>query len=101
VRLTAAPSGVRLIAMARGRADEVSRMTPEWDVMRELRQDLIRANLEAVDRGISRLQPVEDLEPGEYAVVVRPPRKRLAGATVLSREGEGRLFATAWPFKIN
>ncbi len=101
VRLTPAPSGVRLVAMARGRADEISRTTPEWDVMRELRQELVRTNAEVVDRGMAPLQPDEDLEPGEYAVVARPARKRLPGATVLSREGEGRLFATAWPFKIN
>jgi hypothetical protein len=100
VRLTAAPSGVRLVAMARGRADEISRTTPEWEVMRDLRQDVVRATVEVLERGLARLQPVADLEPGDYAVVVRPPRTRLAGATVLSRDGEGRLFSAVWAFAV-
>jgi hypothetical protein len=100
VRLTASPAGHRVVAMARGRADEVSRTTPEWDVVRDLRQDVVRSTVQVVERGTARLQPNDDLAPGEYAVVIRPARKRLAGATVLSTTGEGRLFATAWAFTV-
>jgi hypothetical protein len=100
VRLAASPQGRRVVVMARGRADEISRTAPEWDVIRDLRQDAVRADAKVIERGTARIQPLEDLPPGDYAVVIRPPRKKLAGATVLSVNGEGRLFATAWTFTI-
>jgi hypothetical protein len=100
VRLTAAASGQRVVAMARGRADEIGRTAAEWDVVGDLRQDAVRSTVQAVERGTARIQPADALTPGEYAVVVRPARRRLAGATVLSMAGEGLLFGTAWGFTV-
>ena len=100
VRLSAAPSGRRVVALVRGRADEIARTTPEWDFFRDFRQDAIKSLVQVLEPGSTKVQPVEDLVPGEYAIVIRPPRKRFAGATVLSKAAEGVLFVSAWPFTV-
>jgi hypothetical protein len=100
VRLAPAAGGRRVVGMVRGRADEVARTTAEWDVMRDFRQDAIKADVKIVEPGAARITPAVDLAPGEYAIVIRPPRKRLTGAVVLSEAGEGRLFRTAWVFAV-
>ena len=101
VRLTPAASGVRLIAALRGRADQASRTDPDWDVVRDLKQDIVRTDLQKLDRGDMRITPVADLPPGEYAVVLRLASKRkVAGSAVLGSDGEGRVFSVAWDFAI-
>jgi hypothetical protein len=99
VRLAAAPSGVKVVAVARGRADEIARTAAEWDVARDLRHDLVRSAVKVLPPG-AVLEPAEDLVTGDYAIVVRPPRKRLPGAAVLTGSGEGRMFAAVWTFRI-
>ena len=100
VRLVPDAKGRRVVGMVRGRADEIARTTAGWEVMRDFRQETVKAEVTIVEPGAARITPAADLLPGEYAVVVRPPRKRLTGAIVLSEAGEGRLFRTAWPFAI-
>jgi len=101
VRLTPAASGVRLIAALRGRADQASRMDPDWDVVHDLKQDIVRTDLQKLDRGNMRLTPTADLPPGEYAIVLRLASKRkVAGSAVLGTDGEGRVFSVAWDFGI-
>jgi len=101
VRLTPAPSGVRLIAALRGRADQASRTDPDWDVVHELKQDIVRSDLQKLDRGTMRLTPTVDLPPGEYAIVLRLASKRkVAGSAMLGTEGEGRVFSVAWDFAV-
>ena len=101
VRLTPAASGVRLIAALRGRADQASRTDPDWDVVRDLKQDIVRTDLQRLDRGDMRITPTADLPPGEYAVVLRLASKRkVAGSAVLGTDGEGRVFAVAWDFAV-
>jgi hypothetical protein len=91
----------RVVAAAHGRADERARGDADWDLLgRELRQDLVRAVVEPVDHGV-KLRPAADLEPGEYAVVIRPvSKKKVAGASALSADGEGRVFSLVWDFAI-
>jgi len=101
VRLTPAASGVRLIAALRGRADQASRTDPDWDVVHDLKQDIVRTDLQRLDRGNMRLTPTADLPPGEYAIVLRLASKRkVAGSAVLGTEGEGRVFSIAWDFAV-
>jgi hypothetical protein len=101
VRLTPAASGVRLIAALRGRVDQASRTDPDWDVVRDLKQDIIRTDVQKVDRGDVRITPTADLPPGEYAIVLRLASKRkVAGAALLGSEGEGRVFSVAWDFAV-
>jgi hypothetical protein len=93
--------GRRVVAAAHGRADERLRGEAEWDLIgRELRQDLVRTVIEPIDKGV-RVRPAADLEPGEYAVVIRPvSKKKIAGANALSADGDGRVLSLVWDFAI-
>jgi hypothetical protein len=101
VRLTPASPGVRLVAALRGRADEASRADADWDVVRDLKQDLIKCDTQVVDRGAVKITPVTALAPGEYAVVLRlASRKKLAGTALLGPDAEGRVFSMLWDFAV-
>ena len=101
VRVWPAPSGVRLAAAIRGRADSATRPDADWDVTRDLKQDVIKTQPQVVDRGGVKLTPLADLAPGDYAIVIRPSaRRKLAGSSVLGNIGEGRVFSVIWDFTV-
>jgi hypothetical protein len=102
IRLTPAASGGRLVAAARGGPDLASRAAADWDLSKELKQDVVRSESQPLERGAVKIRPAADLPAGQYAVVFRPSsnKKKLAGADVLSSSGAGRAFALAWDFAI-
>lgn len=101
VRLTPATSGLRLVAALRGRPDEATRTDADWDVVHDLKQDIVRSDVQRIDRGSMRITPVGDLPPGQYAIVMRLATKRkVAGAMLLGPDGEGQAFSLCWDFEI-
>jgi len=101
VRLTPTISGVRVVSFIRGRADQASRTDADWDVMKDLKQDVVRATVALPEPGAAQVTPLNDLEPGEYAVVLRPNgKKKLSGASVLAIGPDSRLFTAAWTFSV-
>lgn len=101
VRLPATLSGVRLVAAVRTRADQAARTQADWNVGRDLRQELVGAKLDLFEAGSARLQPSSNLDRGEYAVVLRLREGRqVSGASVLTAQGEGRILEAAWTFSV-
>jgi len=101
VRLVPAAASARVIAVARGRADAATRAAADWDIVKELKQDVVKVEVEPAERGAVSLRPSADLPPGDYAIVVRPVvKKKLAGADVLSETREGRVFSVVFDFTI-
>jgi hypothetical protein len=99
VRLAGTPTGARIMSIMRGRVDSPSRTIADWNVEKELKQDVVRCSTEMTARGLVKITPEADLEPGEYAVVMRPTgNKTFAGANVLSATDDGRVFGIAWVF---
>jgi hypothetical protein len=101
VRLVAVPDGSLAVAAVPGRADQAIWGDADWDVMRTIEQQDVRAQVQPLEPGAVRVQSEANLAPGRYAVVVRPStRDRLAGADVLADKAEGQVFTTAFPFTI-
>lgn len=101
VRLVPSPDGRRVVAAAPGRADQAVRDDDDWDLVDDLRQDLVPTITTRLEPGTLNLQPRQELGPGEYAVVVRPiSSDELSGAAVLTEQGAGQVFATAWLFSV-
>jgi hypothetical protein len=99
VRLVGTPTGPRVVSAMRGRVDSASRTVADWNVEKDLKQEIVRSTTEATARGLVKLTPEADLEPGEYAVVMRPTgNKSFAGSNVLSPAEDGRVFGIAWVF---
>ncbi|MEZ5316328.1 MAG: SH3 domain-containing protein [Vicinamibacterales bacterium] len=72
VRLLPAADGSLAVAAVPGRADQAMWGDANWDVMRLLEQEDVRADTQVLEAGAVRLQPAGDLSPGVYAVVVLP-----------------------------
>ncbi len=101
VRLVGTPSGVRVVAALRGRADQASRRPLDWDIVKDLKYDLVKASVDQPERGAASLQPAAALGPGEYAIVLRPAgSKKFSGTSVLSDTGEGRAMNVVWGFTV-
>jgi len=97
VSLATTPPGARVIRVIRGRVDQAARQEVDWDVVRDLKQDVVKATVQMIERGVAKLTPAAPLAPGEYAIVLRPiGARKFSGASVLSAAGEGRVFGTAW-----
>jgi hypothetical protein len=101
VRLVGTPAGTRVMSAMRARVDQSKRSVLDWDVARELKQEVVKATVELADRGIASVRPDTDLEPGSYAVVMRPAgNKKFSGASVLSPNKDGRAFGICWVFSV-
>jgi hypothetical protein len=101
LKLTPTPTNQRVVALVRARADQPRQTEPAWNVNKDLRQDVVKAKIEVIEPGAARVQPSADLPPGEYAIAVRySGNRRLAGSSVLSTSGAGRVFGAAWTFSI-
>jgi hypothetical protein len=97
---TVGGADARVVAAARGRIDQASGDAGDWDLGKDLKQEAVRVEIERLNRGGMKLRPASPLSPGEYAVVLRPSRKKLPGSTVLSPTAEGRLFGLVWDFTV-
>ena len=104
VRLLPIGPGWRLIATARGRADEPVREEADWSVARTL-AEVASAQSEG-GAGLMKIRLARALLPGDYAVILRPATTRaLAGERVFAGSalaaGEGIVFGAAWPFHVS
>jgi hypothetical protein len=99
VQLIGSAAGPRVMSALRGRLDQATRRQADWDLNRDLKQDVVASTVELTARGVAKITPNAPLPPGQYAIVMRPTgNKKFAGASVLSDAEEGRLFGTAWIF---
>lgn len=64
VRLAPLASGGRLVAATRGTMALASTMMPEWDPGRELKQDVVRVEVQMIEPGVAKVRPVVDLPVG-------------------------------------
>jgi hypothetical protein len=104
VRLMPIGTGWRLVATARGRADEPVRDEADWSVTRTL-EPVVGAQAEG-GGGLMKIRLTRALPPGDYAVILRPlTSQALAGERVFAGSalatGESIVFGTAWPFHVS
>jgi len=104
VRLVPVGPGWRLIAMARGRADEPVREEADWLVARTLAE--VGGGQSEGGSGLMKIRLARALPPGDYAVIFRLVTSRaLAGERVFAGSAlatnEGIVFGSAWPFHVS
>ncbi len=92
----------RVVSAASGPADARTRGEADWAVLRDLSERSARVSLSGSGPGIMRMTLNAALEPGEYAVVIRPvyAARRYTGRRVFGNEGEGVAFGAAWVFGV-
>jgi hypothetical protein len=92
----------RLVSAASGPADARTRADAHWTVLNDLAEQSSRVSLSGSGPGVLRMTLTAALEPGEYAVVIRPAFavRRYTGRRLLGNEGEGVAFGAAWIFAV-
>jgi hypothetical protein len=103
VRLMPVGTGWRLIAAARGRADEPVRGETDWSMARTLAE--VGGVQPEGGGGLMKIRLARALLPGDYAVILRSATSRaLAGERVFAGSalaaGEGIVFGAVWPFHV-
>ena len=97
VRLAPAIAGVRIVGAIAGAVDLRTRTAADWEVMRDWRQESMRPTIQIGEPGTALVQARSPLEPGQYAVVLRPTRPtKIAPSTVFT----GPAFLTVWTFSV-
>lgn len=101
VRLIGTAAGPRVMSAVRGRVDLPARKQADWDISRDLKQEVVRSTVDVTERGVATITPAAPLESGDYAIVMRPTgNKKFAGASAFSEDEEGRVFGIAWVFAV-
>jgi hypothetical protein len=103
VRLTPAQNTCRIVGATEGKEDLGSSPAADWEVYSHFLEERVAAPPKKLGPGKYEISPSAELEPGEYAVVLRPisKSKKFSGGDVMRAQGDGLLFDAAWTFQIS
>lgn len=103
VKLTPAQNTCRIVGATQGKADARSSPAADWQMYSHFLEERIPARAEKVSAGKYNVSPASELQPGEYAVVLRPisKDKKFSGGEVARAQGDGLMFDAIWTFQIS
>ena len=103
VKLTPAQNTCRIVGATQGKADAQSSPAADWQVYSHFLEERVSARAEKLSTGRYNLSPASELQPGEYAVVLRPisKDKKFSGGDVARAQGDGLMFDAIWTFQIS
>lgn len=102
VRLTPAQNTCRIVGATQGKADARSSPAADWQIYSHFLEERIPTRAEKLSTGKYKVSPASELQPGEYAVVLRPilKEKKFSGGDVARAQGDGLMFDAIWTFRI-
>lgn len=103
VKLTPAQSTCRIVGATQGKADVRSSPAADWQMYSHFLEERVSTHAEKLSAGKYKLSPASELQPGEYAVVLRPTMKdkKFSGGDVARAQGDGLMFDAIWTFQIS
>ncbi len=103
VKLTPAQNTCRIVGATQGKADVRSSPAADWQVYSHFLEERVATNAEKLGPGKYKVSPASELQPGEYAVVLRPVSKdkKFSGGDVARAQGDGLMFDAIWTFQIS
>ena len=103
VKLTPAQNTCRIVGATQGKADVRSSPAADWQIYSHFLEERVPTNVEKLGLGKYKVTPASELQPGEYAVVLRPvtKEKKFSGGDVARSQGDGLMFDAAWTFQIS
>jgi hypothetical protein len=103
VKLTPAQNTCRIVGATQGKADARSSPAADWQMYSHFLEERIPTRAEKLSTGKYKVSPASELQPGEYAVVLRPisKDKKFSGGDVARAQGDGLMFDAIWTFQIS
>jgi len=103
VKLTPAQNTCRIVGATQGKADERSSPAADWQMYSHFLEERVQTHAEKLGAGKYNVSPASQLQPGEYAVVLRPVsrEKRFSGGDVARAQGDGLMFDAVWTFQVS
>jgi hypothetical protein len=103
VKLTPAQNTCRIVGATQGKADARSSPAADWQIYSHFLEERVPTKAEKLETGKFKVAPASQLQPGEYAVVLRPVTKdkKFSGGDVGRAQGDGLMFDAAWTFQIS
>jgi hypothetical protein len=102
VKLTPAQNTCRIVGATQGKADVRSSPAADWQIYSHFLEERVPTKAEKLEPGKFKVSPASEMQPGEYAVVLRPvtKEKKFSGGDVGRAQGDGLMFDAAWTFQI-
>lgn len=103
VKLTPAQNTCRIVGATQGKEDMGASAAADWEVYSHFLEERVAVQTKKLAPGKYQIAPASELEPGEYAVVLRPisKSKKFSGGDVMRAQGDGLLFDAAWTFQVS
>jgi methionine-rich copper-binding protein CopC len=103
VKLTPAQNTCRIVGATQGKADARSSPAADWQIYSHFLEERVATRAEKLEPGKYNLSPASQLQPGEYAVVLRPVSKdkKFSAGDVARAQGDGLMFDAIWTFQIS
>ncbi len=103
VKLTPAQNTCRIVGATQGKADARSSPAADWQMYSHFLEEPVPTRAERLSTGKYNVSPATELQPGEYAVVLRPisKDKKFSGGDVARAQGDGLMFDAIWTFQIS
>jgi len=103
VKLTPAQNTCRIVGATQGKADVRSSPAADWQIYSHFLEERVATRAEKLGPGKYKVSAASELQPGEYAVVLRPVAKdkKFSGGDVARAQGDGLMFDAIWTFQIS
>jgi hypothetical protein len=103
VKLTPAQNTCRIVGATQGKADARSSPAADWQMYSHFLEERVSTRADKQGPGKYNVSPASELQPGEYAVVLRPisKEKKFSGGDVARAQGDGLMFDAIWTFQIS
>ena len=103
VKLTPAQNTCRIVGATQGKEDVRSSPAADWKMYSHFLEERVSTRAQRLDTGKYKVSTASELQPGEYAVVLRPTSKdkKFSGGDVMRAQGDGLMFDAVWTFQIS
>lgn len=102
IRLNPTKDNWRLVGVTQMKEAPSQGLAPAWPSYSEFVEEAVASKLEIQASGHVFIIAEQRLEPGQYAIVLRPAfkGKKFSAEAITKNQGEGVLFNSAWSFSV-
>ncbi len=90
----------RLVGASEGAPEALT--SDDWEVFDDFSEEDVKVEVQKPEQGQITVEPKKPLEPGEYAVLLRPTSgsKKFSGPDISASTNDGLLFNSVWGFVV-